>query len=252
MATTPVNALNISQAGLVKFDGTATFTGVTTTNHNVLIGATSNGITNVAPSATSGVPLISQGASADPIFGTALIAGGGTGSTSFNINGVVISGTTTTSALTSLTLTSGQVVIGGSTTPAAATLTAGSGISIANGNNSITITATGGAFTWSETSGSFSAAASNGYFITTTATATLPASPAEGDTIAFVLDTTNILTINAGTTSQVIRIGNQVSKTNTGSVLSNSRGDSIMLTYESTGTAWYARSVTGTWSLTTS
>jgi hypothetical protein len=60
----------------------------------------------------------------------------------------VISGTTTTSALTSLTLTSGQVVIGGTTTPAAATLTAGAGITITNGNNSITIAATGSAFAY--------------------------------------------------------------------------------------------------------
>ncbi len=52
------------------------------TNHNVLVGAGTSTITKVAPSATSGVPLISQGAAADPTYGTALVVGGGTGLTS--------------------------------------------------------------------------------------------------------------------------------------------------------------------------
>src|ERR1700690_320823 len=67
MAATPGNALNVSSAGIIVFDGTATFSADTTTNHNVLLGAASNGITNVAPS-TSGFVLTSNGASADPSF----------------------------------------------------------------------------------------------------------------------------------------------------------------------------------------
>lgn len=42
------NAVNISAAGLVKYDGAGTFTGVTVTQHNVLIGGASNGITSLA------------------------------------------------------------------------------------------------------------------------------------------------------------------------------------------------------------
>lgn len=42
------NAVNISAAGIVKYDGAGTFTGVTVTNHSVLIGAASNGITSLA------------------------------------------------------------------------------------------------------------------------------------------------------------------------------------------------------------
>lgn len=78
------NAINAGVTGLVKADGSGGFTGVTTTQHDLLIGAASNGITSVAPSATSGVPVISQGASADPVFGTAAIAGGGTNATSMS------------------------------------------------------------------------------------------------------------------------------------------------------------------------
>ncbi len=39
-------------------------------NHNVIIGATGNGINNVAPAATSGTPFCSAGSSSDPAFNT--------------------------------------------------------------------------------------------------------------------------------------------------------------------------------------
>lgn len=67
---------------------------------------------NVAPSATSGVPLVSGGSSANPSFTTAVVAGGGTGATSFNINGPVISNTTTTGALSSVTLNNQKFLVG--------------------------------------------------------------------------------------------------------------------------------------------
>lgn len=56
----------------------------TITQYNVQTGGANNLLNNVAPSATSGVPVISQGASAQPIFGTAAIAGGGTNATSMS------------------------------------------------------------------------------------------------------------------------------------------------------------------------
>lgn len=109
---TPTNSLNISSAGLVKFDGTSTFSGVIVTQHDLLIGAASNGITSVAPSATSGVPVISQGVSADPTFGTAVVAGGGTGRTSLTNHGVLVGAST--SAITQLgTGSAGQVLQSG-------------------------------------------------------------------------------------------------------------------------------------------
>lgn len=73
-----------------------------TTQYNVLSGDVNNLITNIAPSATSGVPLISQGASSQPIFGTAVVAGGGTGDTSFTPYAVICGGTTTTGNLQSI------------------------------------------------------------------------------------------------------------------------------------------------------
>lgn len=85
--------------------------GQTITQHDVLVGAASNLITSVAPSATSGVPLISQGAAADPAFGTAVVAGGGTGA-------VTLTGVLTgngTSAITANTVTQHGVLLGGAT-----------------------------------------------------------------------------------------------------------------------------------------
>lgn len=76
--------------------GTFSLTGMT--NHNVLIGAGTDTLTKVAPSATSGVPLISQGAAVDPAFGTAVVAGGGTGNATQAAYSLVAGGTTTTGA----------------------------------------------------------------------------------------------------------------------------------------------------------
>lgn len=76
-ASSPTGAVTLSLIG--------PYTPATYTAHGVLVGEGTSSIVSVATSATVGVPLISQGASADPIFGTALVAGGGTGVTSVTI-----------------------------------------------------------------------------------------------------------------------------------------------------------------------
>jgi hypothetical protein len=98
-ATPAANAVTLAGSGSIATSGagstvTTALTGLT--NHNVLIGAGTSTITKVAPSATSGVPLISQGAAADPIFGTAVVAGGGTGATTFTAYSVITAGTVAT------------------------------------------------------------------------------------------------------------------------------------------------------------
>jgi len=96
------NALNITTSGIPVYDGAGSFSAETTTQYDVLVGDTNNGIANVAPSATSGVPLISQGSSANPAFGTAVVAGGGTGVTTNTAYAVLCGGTTATGAIQSL------------------------------------------------------------------------------------------------------------------------------------------------------
>ena len=71
---------------------------ITITSHNLMIGNGTSALTLLAPSATSGIPLISQGAAADPAFGTAVVSGGGTGNTTFTAFSVICAGTTATGA----------------------------------------------------------------------------------------------------------------------------------------------------------
>lgn len=67
--STATNALNISSAGLVNFDGTSSFSGVTLTQYATLVGAASNSITSVGPG-TSGQFYRSNGAGADASYQT--------------------------------------------------------------------------------------------------------------------------------------------------------------------------------------
>ncbi len=80
---------------------TLTFQLTGLTNHSILVGAGTTTITKVAPSATLGIPLISQGVAADPTFGTAVVAGGGTGAVTFTAYAPVCGGTTSTGVLQS-------------------------------------------------------------------------------------------------------------------------------------------------------
>lgn len=106
----------------------------------------------------------------------------------------------------------------------------------------------GGGFKWNDISGAFSPLKENGYFITGTATGTLPASPSQGDTIKFIVDhASQVLTIQA-TGTQVIRLGSSVTSA-AGSAVSTARGDEITLVYRSTGTLWVADSSIGNWTL---
>lgn len=72
-------------------------TGLTAlTAHNLIIGNGTSAPNLLAPSATSGLPLISQGASADPAYGVAVVAGGGTGLATTTAYGLIAGGTTAT------------------------------------------------------------------------------------------------------------------------------------------------------------
>ena len=109
---TEANAINAATTGIVGNTGTA-FTGTAVTQYNVIVGgATSSTLTNVAPSATSGIPLVSAGASANPSFTTAVVAGGGTGQTTLTNHGVLVGAGT--SAITQLAAGSaGQALLSG-------------------------------------------------------------------------------------------------------------------------------------------
>lgn len=188
------NAVNITSAGLVRYDGAGTFSAVTVTTNAALIGAASNGITSTL-------------------------------------------------------LTNGQLLIGNTgNAPTAATLTAGTGVAISNAAGIITINASGGGITWSSTSGIVTSAVNNGYFLSAASTPTLPAAPAEGDIVAYVVDAAALVTIT-GNTGQKIRLGNTISAA-AGTCATSTQGNAIYLVYRSSGTTWFALSAVGSWNIT--
>ncbi len=282
--TETVQLTGLTNHSLLVGAGTPTITSLgVATNGQLPIGST--GADPVLATLTAGTGIsITNGAGSISIAtsGTGTVntltgnTGGAISPTAGNINTVGTgsitiagSGSTLTTQLTGLTnhsllvgagtatitnlgvATNGQLPIGSTgADPVLATLTAGTGISITNGAGSITIAATGSEQAWTDEGTSFNAVAGNGYFITAAGvTATLPASPSQGNLIMFTVDaaTTNF-TITANT-GQVIRIGSAVSAA-AGNAVNTARGDSVSLVYRSSDTAWIARSVIGTWVVT--
>ena len=91
-----------------------------------------------------GSQAITVPAAGSTLTDTVPVSKGGTGATSFTDKSVVITQDSGTDTLSSVDLsTGGQIIIGGANGPAAATITAGSGISITNGDNSIAIATSG-------------------------------------------------------------------------------------------------------------
>jgi len=82
--------------GVLTGNGTAAITANAVSQYGTVIGGISNAVSSIAPSATIGIPYISQGAAANPAFGTAVVAGGGTGNTTFTAYSVITAGTTGT------------------------------------------------------------------------------------------------------------------------------------------------------------
>ena len=94
----------------------------------------------LANTGTSNVPAWNEVALATGVSGTLPVANGGTGATTLTDKAVLISQDSGTDTVGSVALTTdGQIIVGGSGGPAAATVTAGTGISVTNGANSITV-----------------------------------------------------------------------------------------------------------------
>lgn len=250
---------NIVGTGSITVAGSAAtetvqLTGLT--NHAVLVGAGSATITNVGPTSTAGQVLQSAGAAADPAFSTATYpltttvsqilyssaTNTVTGLATAN-RGVLTTGATGVPAITALA-TDGQLIIGSTAgAPAAATLTAGTGVTITNASNSITINAAGGGMSWSTLAGTTQAAAVNNGYISGNAgatTITLPATYAIGDTVAVEgLGAGGwILAANTGDT---IQIGAAVTSSG-GTLTSAAATDNVYVTAIVANTTWRVRS----------
>lgn len=154
--------------------------------------------------------------------------------------------TNATGVPTWLALTDGQIVVGSSAgAPAAASLSAGTGISITPGSNSISIAATGTAgIAWANISGTTQAAAVNtGYVVGNAAqtTITLPVTAALGSIVTIQGKGAGGWILAAGT-GQTIQVG-QTASTTAGSVTSAAAFDSISVVCITANTTWATISV---------
>lgn len=103
---------------------------------------------------------------------------------------------------------------------------------------------------WTDEASLFTAVSNNGYFCTGTFVATMPASPAQGDVVAFIVDGSVGVTIT-GNTGQKLQIGSNVSAS-AGTALNaaTTAGCSVTFIYRASDTTWISQAVIGTWTVT--
>lgn len=237
------------------------------TNHAVLVGAGTATITNVGPTATAGQVLQSAGAAADPAFSTATYPLTTTvsqilySSSTNTVTGlatanraVLTTGATGIPVLTALAV-DGQLIIGSTAgAPAAATLTAGTGISITNASNAITIAVTGSGFSWTDvTTATQALAVESGYLTDRGAGVvyTLPASASIGDEI-IIVGKLGITTITPNANQQLLFSSASGTVGVTGTAVGTNVGDCVTLICTTSGasTVWRAVSFVGNWTIT--
>lgn len=259
---------NILGSGSITTSGsvstlTTQLTGLT--NHAVLVGAGTSTITKIAATANTGA-VLQNNSGADPSYSTATYPSTTTinqllySSAANTVTGLATANravlTTSSTGVPQATAlaTDGQLIIGSTAgAPAAATLTAGAGVTITNGSNSITIASTSGSFTWTDVIGATQTlAAQNGYLTDRGGgvTYTLPASGSIGDTIKIV-GKLGLATITPNANQQILIGSTSGTVGVTGTAVANNVGDCIELICTTSGasTVWRADSVVGTWTL---
>ncbi len=135
ITTSGTLAVTLSGTALPAANGGTGLTSITA--HDLIIGNGTSAATLLAPSATSGIPLVSQGASADPAYSTAVVAGGGTGLTTLTAHNVLL-GEGTSNVAFAAPGTTGIPLIsqGAASDPAFGTVTlAGGGLGITSGTS---------------------------------------------------------------------------------------------------------------------
>ena len=159
------------------------------------------------------------------------MANGGTGRATLTNHGLLVGAGT--AAITQLAdATNGQLPIGSTgADPVLATITAGTGISVANGAGTITISASGSGFTWTDvTGGSATLAAENGYIADSGSltTFTMPTNNSFGDTIKIVGKGSGGWKIVYSLLQNII-MGSSASTLTTGNIASTNANDCVEL-----------------------
>ena len=180
-------------------------------------GATAQAFNQIAPSATAGIPIISQGAAAYPIYGTAVVAGGGTGVTSLTAYAVLTGGTTSTNPIQSIASvgTTGQVLT-------------------SNGAGALPTFQTPSSVSWVDVTGSTQLVAVGVGYVSDNAsqiTYTLPATPALGNVFEITGGVSGAASgswLLAQPALQKVNFGNTTTTTGvSGSIASTNQYDSI-------------------------
>lgn len=155
--------------------------------------------------------------------------------TSLNITGDPSTHTLTANVI--LPVTSYSVLVGHTTSITGVTPGSSGQVLTSQGAAADPIWANVGFFTWvTDTSGAFVAVAKTGYILTVASIIILPGAPSNGDSILFVVDTTQQVGI-FGQGTQVIRVGTDA----TGPpaiIYSTAIGDSLGLVYNAANTTW--------------
>lgn len=178
--------------GVLTGNGTSAITASPVSQHGVIVGGASNAVASVAPSATVGVPLISQGAGVDPVFGAARVEGGGTGATT--LTGIV-SGNGT-SPMTASAVTQYAVLLGGASNAVAETTvglagqvlqSSGAGVNPAYSTATYPLTTTANQLLYSSATNTISEISTLANGVLVTDNSSVPSLLANSGTAGFVL-----------------------------------------------------------------
>lgn len=246
------SALTASTGNYNSSFGASSLLILSTGSSNTAIGtlalsAITTGSTNIALGANAGLNL-TLGNSNNIMIGAAGTAGDsaririGTNATHTTCFITGIDGVNVGSVAKVVTMASDQL--------GTATITAGTGISVVAGANTITINAVGGGDTWSTITANQTAAVNNGYFCNKAGTLALalPAASAVGDVI-------EVANINTATGIQFTQAANQqifIANTSTtlgaaGTLTSSAVGDTLKIVCRTANLVWQTTSMIGNW-----
>ena len=107
------------------------------------------------------------------------------------------------------------------------------------GTSTLTITDSGGGLVWNDRAISFAASSNNGYFVSASATGTMPASPAQGDEVEFCITNAGVTMTIVANAGQRLCVGTDLSAI-AGNTVATNLGSSISFTYQASSSTWFS------------